>query len=229
MDKDTYRDKVIEIKRNLHSYGISKVDLPDLPLEYWEDIETACNIVHNEFPEIFKMIHSISFEKMGVADFAYVSIYNYEQFIFHERPLYMRVNDVCKDALQTEENFEKGYFSGLHNIRTFKGYFLHELAHVLELSILFKSCFKGEIFQESYEDYQLFKAPMYDISKQIYNIVLETNSLKEGPLDEKKYGKESFSEFFAESLAEYWELDSVEQYVKDMHKEACNQYKFYNW
>jgi hypothetical protein len=41
-------------------------------------------------------------------------------------------------------------------------------------------------------------------------------------------GKESFSEFFAETMAEYWELDSVEQYVKDIHKETCNQYKFYN-
>ena len=57
--------------------------------------------------------------------------------------------------------------------------------------------------------------------------MLGTNSLKESPLDEGKYGNETFSEFLAESLAEYWELDSVKQYVKDIHKEACNQYDFY--
>lgn len=199
-----------------------------MPLEYWKQIKTACDIVYNEFPEIFKMIHSISFEKMCETDFAYVDIYNYEQFILTGQPLYMRVSEVCKDILRTEENFEKGYFNGFHNIRTFNGHFLHELTHVLELSILFKSSFTGKIFQESYEDYRLTKAPMYDISKQIYNMVLETNSLKESPLDKDKYGNKSFSEFFAETMAEYWELDSVEQYVIDMYEEACNQYKFYN-
>lgn len=55
MDKDVYKDKVIEIKRELHSYGISKVELPGLPLEYWVDIKTTCAVVHNEFPEIFKI------------------------------------------------------------------------------------------------------------------------------------------------------------------------------
>lgn len=228
MDKDIYRDKVIEIKKELHSYGISKIDLSGLPLEYWKDIKTACNIVHNEFPEIFKMVHCISFEKMGETDFAYVSIYDYEQFMSVGQPLFMRVNEVCKDSSRTEENFEQGYFSGLHNIKTFRGYFLHELTHILELSILFKSSFKGEVFQESYEDYQLTKAPMHDISKQIYNVVFETNSLKMSPLDEKKYGRKTFSEFFAETMAEYWELDYANQYVIDIHKEACNQYNFYN-
>ncbi len=227
MDTDVYRDKVIEIKKELYSYGISKVELFGLPLQYWEDIKMACAIVYNEFPEIFKSVHCISFEKMGESDFAYVGIYDYVQYKVNAQPLYMRVNDACKDILRTEENFDKGYFNGLHNIKTFKGYFLHELTHILELSILFKSSFSGEIFQESYEDYQLTKAPMCDISKQIYDIVFDTNSLKESPLDEKKYGKKSFSEFFAETMAEYWELDSVEQYVADIHDEAYNQYKFY--
>lgn len=228
MDKDIYRDKVIEIKRELYSYGISKVELTGLPPEYWEDIKTACTIVYNEFPEIFKMVHSIGFEKMSETDFAYVSIYDYGQFMITKQPFYMKVSEVCKNILKTEENFKKGYFSGLHNIKTFRGYFLHELSHILELSILFQSSFNGEVFQESYQDYQMIKAPMHDISKQIYNIVLGTNSLKESPLDEGKYGNETFSEFFAEALAEYWELDFVEQYVVDMHREAHNQYNFYN-
>lgn len=228
MDKNTYRDKVTEIKKELHSYGISKVELSGLPLKYWEDIKTACAVVYNEFPEIFKMVHSIGFEKMGKADFAYVDIYDYQQFMITKQPFYMKINTVCKDILKTEENFKRGYFDGLHNIKTFRGYFLHELTHILEFSILFKSSFSGEVFQESYADYQLTKAPMHDISKQIYNIVLGTNSLKESPLDEGKYGRETFSEFFAETMAEYWELDTVKQYAMDIHKEACNQYNFYN-
>lgn len=226
MDKDTYRHKIIEIKKDLHSYGISKVDLSGLPLKYWEDIKTACAIVYNEFPKIFKMIHSISFEKMGESDFAYVSIYDYGQFMITEQPFYMKINEGCKDILRTEDNLKRGYFSGLHNIKTFRGYFLHELTHILELSILFQNSFNGEVFKESFEDYQMIKAPMHDISKQIYNIVFGTNSLKESPLDERKYGNETFSEFFAETMAEYWELNSAKQYVVDIHREAHNQYSF---
>lgn len=94
----------------MHSYGISKVELPGLPLEYWVDIKTTCAVVHNEFPEIFKMVHSIGFEKMDGADFAYVSIYDYERFMITKQPFHMKVNVVCKDILKTEENFEKRLF-----------------------------------------------------------------------------------------------------------------------
>ena len=41
MDKYIYRDKVIEIKNELHSHGISKIELSGLPLEYWKDIKTT--------------------------------------------------------------------------------------------------------------------------------------------------------------------------------------------
>lgn len=60
---------------------------------------------------------------------------------------------------------------------------------------MFKSSFNGEVFRESYEDYLKTKAPMQDISYQIYNTVFGTNSLKESPLDKDKYGNESFRNF----------------------------------
>lgn len=80
MDKDLYRNVIINIKKELYSYGISVIELLGLPLQYWEDIRSACAIVYNEFPEIFKMLHSIRFEKMDEDTFAYVNIYDYEEF-----------------------------------------------------------------------------------------------------------------------------------------------------
>ena len=60
--------------------------------------------------------------------------------------VYMRVNSICKDVSTTEENFVKGYFSELLNIKTSKGYFLYELIHILELNILFKSSLNWNVF-----------------------------------------------------------------------------------
>lgn len=42
---------------------------------------------------------------MDGADFAYVSIYDYERFMITKQPFHMKVNVVCKDILKTEENF----------------------------------------------------------------------------------------------------------------------------
>lgn len=80
--------------------------------------------------------------------------------------------------------------------------------------------------QDTYADYHT-KASMYDISKQIYNIVLNTNTLNESPLEDKRYGNKSYSEFLAETMAEFWECDQVDEYVIDVYHEVCLQYKLY--
>lgn len=226
MDERFCENEIIKIESKLHSYGVSKIELAGLPLKYWGDIEKACGIVNEEFPEIFQSLHSISFGKLGDGYFGCVGICEYDEFKHTKQPLYMKLNESCKRLSEAENNFTKGYYSGFHNIKTFRGHFLHELAHVLEFAMLAKCSFRGEVFKETYDDY-LLKAGMHDISKQIYTVALGTNALAECPLDEKKYGNTSFSEFFAETMAEFWELGSVEQYAMDIHSETSQQYKFY--
>lgn len=67
-----YKKQIREYKEKLYSYGVKRIDLPKLPLDYWEELLDAMETMYREFPMIFQYLYGfMNSQKTESVEFIY--------------------------------------------------------------------------------------------------------------------------------------------------------------
>lgn len=204
-----YKRKVKEYKNKLHTYGIQKIDLKGLPLEYWEELVAAIDIMYIEFSEVFQYLLGI-FNVNDIEAMNFKVIRDYLEFYQVNALVYININvknmisnEAVVNRIQCQEN-------GFHKVSSFKSYILHELAHLLEYVITFKEKIQNNVGEENFQDYYI-SYQCHDISKRVFEGVYG-NLDRRAILEDNAYGNKDVSEFLAEAISEYFCLKEHELY-----------------
>lgn len=220
-----YKKQIREYKEKLYSYGVKRIDLPKLPLDYWEELLDAMETMYREFPTIFQYLYGfMNSQKTESVEFIYWGDYN---IYCQEQALGCVLINVRNVVSQEAESIRlKCKEEGFHKTSSFKSYLLHELTHLLECVIMFKEKTQCGITEGIFGDYYVANQA-HDISKGIFEN-LHGNLDRKAILGEDAYGNKDVSEFLAEAVSEYFCLDEHQQYMVQMYTEIKRLYnKFF--
>ncbi len=141
-----YKGKVKDYQAELQFYGIQEVELPKLPLEYWEELVEAFKIMYEEFPILQNSIKRIKYRCMvnsiGMIEFPDKKKMNYD--CIEHQTLYLSV--LLKYRCLSEKFSYFSIKSGTSPVCSMKYNVIHELAHELELLLTQK--FDGIVFDD---------------------------------------------------------------------------------
>lgn len=203
-----YKRKVKEYQEELYSYGIQEADLPGLPLEYWQDMVKAVEIMYKEFPILRNSIKSIKYRCMvndiGMIEFPLREKMNYD--CIEHQTLYLSF--LLKYRCLSEKLSNLSLKSGKSPVCSMQYNVIHELAHELELLLTQK--LDGIVFDDDSVKKERFDMLADNLAQQeLTQLVLQcsfsvkyVNSL---PMVKNcKYAFQDNSEFMAEMLAVYF-------------------------
>lgn len=219
-----YKRKVKEYKEKLYAYGIKKIELKGLPLEYWEELVDAFDVMYGEFPEVFRYLLGI-FDVNDIEAMNFIAIRSYFEFEQINVLAYININ--VKNMISDEAiaNRIECQEYGFHKAASFKSYVVHELAHLLECVITFKEKMKKDVEKEIFDEYYI-SYQCHDISKKIFEN-LYGNLDRRAILGNNAYGNKDVSEFWAEALSEYFCLKEHQLYTEQMYGEMKKLYNKY--
>lgn len=209
-----YKKKVKEFQEELYSYGIQEADLQGLPLEYWQDMVEAFEIIYKEFPilqnSIKRIRYFMHFFDIGNIRFPDENNYTYEVFQTLNLNYLLKFKGLFKIV---SNMIIKSGSSLMCNVRYIV---IHELAH--ELEFLLTQKFYGIVFDDESVKRERFEALAGCFKRcEFIQLVLESafgvKYIKKLPAIENcKYAFENSSEFMAEMLGIYFTAENPVEY-----------------
>lgn len=191
-------------RKRLCSYGVQKVDLSNFPLEYWDELMDAVEIMYKEFSMIFQYLYGIiNCCEVESVSFTYWGDYNIYCQIQTLGCVLINVRNVVSPKVAAKRISCKQ--EGVHKNSSFKSYMLHELTHLLECAIIFKEKTMQGVTEGTFGDYYVANQ-VHDISKSIFENLCG-NLDRKAILGEDAYGNKDVSEFLAEAVPKYFCLD----------------------
>lgn len=221
-----YSKEIRKYKEYLYDLGIRKVKLFCFPIQYWRELISAFKFISKEYPLVFNYIDEISYKYLEHTTMKMLPKIFYEEYVessYKIASLRFNYKEIHNKDF-TNMRYEN-YQNGFHKTYSFKSYVIHELGHLLEMSIKYKSFKKEKLAKTEYDDF-LFAIREYDIPKQIY--IEEFGDLDRSKLMGKyAYGNKNASEFCAEAFAEYYCLENPPTYAIQIVSQYKRLYKKY--
>lgn len=225
-----YKRKVRGYKEKLCSYGVREVDLPKLPIKYWEELIEAFEIMYCEFPlafQYFEGFYDADIMDMHDVDSCMCCMYRrYEDYQKKGKLGLTVINIKNTSTLEAEEQRRQRTIENYHKCDSFKSYIIHELTHFVENAITFATdTFMHTLTDEWFSEY----VADIDHHKTGRDIMDRTYGTIEGKgiIGEEAYGSKNASEFLAEAVSEYFCLDNHQAYMSEMYVGLKNSYNKY--
>lgn len=218
--------EIRKYKEYLNDLGIRKIKLFCFPIQYWRELVSAFKLINEDYPLIFNYLDEISYKYLKDVTMKISPKISYEEYVkssYRIASLHFNYKEI--DNKNFENMRYKNYENGFHKTYSFKSYIMHEMGHLLEISIKYKSLKKEKLAKMEYDDF-LLAIREYDIPKQAY--IEEFGDLDRSNLiDKYAYGNKNVSEFCAEAFSEYYCLENPPMYAIQVVSQYKKLYKKY--
>lgn len=229
-----HKDSVCKFQKQLQSYGVKKINLFGLSLEYWKELVNAFEIMYKVFPILNGIIYGVSFQCGQLGNLANIKRplsleYQYDRIIYPQ----IYVNNLGRSKRLYNFCLNRSKKLGLSQNNTFKTIIMHEIAHILEMQLIIKQYnldFNTEDESIKQEYYNTFCQVNNEarISRNIfytcYNQPISTKKIEGYSYATKD---KLYSEVFAEMLASYYGLKNPNRDVILYAEEAQHYIKTY--